>query len=153
MRTEKLVHDSTPWLQFLGYKPADKNLGEPFGSQVPKVGSQIAAQFVAESAVAEHGRDRLAAGRLILQGILQEFCEIADLGAAAPQRRGKGVVLLLCAPDPGNGVEEELGAISRGYPPQFQTRTMKQDRAEPADLAVHAVGVAHGHPRIPHSAA
>ena len=34
---------------------------------------------------------------------MQEFGEIADLGAAAPQRRGKHVVLLLRAPDPGNG--------------------------------------------------
>lgn len=141
-----MVDNTAAGPELVGAQARDQHLGEPLRIQIRQVRLQVAAQLVAEPGVCEHRRDGFAARGLVLQAVLQQLGQIADLGTPAPQRRGENVVLLLRPGHPRNGGKEQLGPVSRGHPPQLGSRAMQQHGTEAADLAVHAVRMSHRHP-------
>ena len=82
--------------------------------------------------------DRLAAGGLVVQRLVEQFAEVEDLDAAATERIGEAVVLLLGPVDPGQTVEEQGVVVARGEPPQLVAGAVQHHGAQSADLGTYA---------------
>ena len=129
--------------QLVGGQARDQRLGQDLGIQVVEVGADLRPKLITQRGAGEHRGDRLVPGRLVFEGVLQQFGHVEDLDAVLAQDAGETVVFLLGPADPRQRVEQQPCGVARRDPSQLETGTVHQDRPESPDFTVHAVRVAH----------
>jgi hypothetical protein len=98
----------------------------PEGVTEPGVGEDETGQFGARLG----DRERLG----------EQVAQVEDLHAAAAQRLGEGVVLLLGSAHPRDRVEQQGVAVARGQPGQFRPGPVEENCDESSNLAVRVMG-------------
>jgi hypothetical protein len=73
----------------------------------------------------------------------QQIGQQQHLHAARAQRGRERVVLLLCAGEPRDAVEEQLVVVARGEAAELRPRPVQHDRPERVHLAADAVRRVH----------
>ena len=103
-------------------------------------------ELVAEPRIIHRRADRGVPGPLVLQCVLQQSREVE-----APRGDPEGLAEAVSAPaapvNPGQPVEQQPVAATRGQPPQLGAGAVDQDGPQPANFAVRPVRMRHKCPR------
>ena len=145
-------HQPEPTAHLVVAQAGGEDVLELLGRQLapgPGAGSRAGCRRGAANRVT--AVDRVRAGVLAGQGLDEQVGQVEHLDAAAAQRLGERVVLLLRPAHPRDAVEEQLVVVARGQPLELGTGPVQHHRAQPADLAGDAVaswpGLAHASQR------
>ena len=106
----------------------------------PRAGRRDSCAWCRRGAGRRARGDRVVARLVLLEGLGEQVGQVEHLDAAAAQRLGERVVLVLRPADPRDPVEQQAVVVARGEPLQLGPGTVQHHRPQPADLAVGAVG-------------